>query len=134
MKPQAYLVITSEGACMGVHRFEIDATESLIDAADAGSIVPLYMAPQSQAPSAAPPAAYLFDDGEVLLATDMDWPNKRRSGGKPLYAAPVAAQPALKDHEIAQVVNQLRDIAIQFHGAQQLRDQIARVIVPLLQR
>lgn len=38
----------------------------------------------------------------------------------------------MKDHQIAEVVNQLRDIALQFHGAQQLRERIAHVIVPLL--
>lgn len=39
-----------------------------------------------------------------------------------------------KDHEIARAVNTLRDIAIEFHGAQQLRERIARVVVPLLKR
>jgi hypothetical protein len=45
-----------------------------------------------------------------------------------------AAKPAVpvKDHVIAQTVNELRDIAIQFHDAQQLRERIAHVIVPLL--
>lgn len=38
----------------------------------------------------------------------------------------------MKDHQIAAVVNELRDIAVQFHGAQQLRERIAHVIVPLL--
>lgn len=44
---------------------------------------------------------------------------------------PPAAQP-IKDHIIAQTVNQLRDVAIQFHASQQLRHRIAYVIVPLL--
>lgn len=53
--------------------------------------------------------------------------------------AALAAQPArvageIADHEIAKTVNQLRDIAIEFHGAQQLRERIAHLIVPLLQR
>ena len=42
-----------------------------------------------------------------------------------------AAQPApvaLKDHQIRELVNQLRDIAIEYHGAQQLRERIARVL------
>jgi hypothetical protein len=45
-----------------------------------------------------------------------------------------SASPAdsIKDHVIAQTVNELRDIAVQFHGAQQLRERIAHVIVPLL--
>jgi len=38
----------------------------------------------------------------------------------------------LKDHEVAAAVNGLRDIAFEFHGTQQLRERIARFIVPLL--
>lgn len=34
----------------------------------------------------------------------------------------------MKDHEIRELVNQLRDVAIKYHGAGQLRDQIARVV------
>jgi hypothetical protein len=37
-------------------------------------------------------------------------------------------QPALKDHQIRGLVNQLRDIAIEYHGTQQLRERIASVI------
>ena len=40
----------------------------------------------------------------------------------------------MKDHEIAALVNTLRDIAIKYHGSQQLREQIAAVVVPALQR
>lgn len=41
------------------------------------------------------------------------------------------AQPAsvvLKDHQTRELVNQLRDIAIEYHGTQQLRERIARVL------
>ncbi|AUT68561.1 MULTISPECIES: hypothetical protein [Paraburkholderia] len=38
----------------------------------------------------------------------------------------------MKDHEIAALVNKVRDIAVEFHGAQQLRDRIANVLVPVL--
>ncbi|HFP9198968.1 TPA: hypothetical protein ACHP1R_005011 [Raoultella ornithinolytica] len=34
----------------------------------------------------------------------------------------------MKDHEIRELVNQLRDIAIKYHGAGQLREQIAHVV------
>lgn len=50
-------------------------------------------------------------------------------------AAPQPAPPAdsvLKDHQIAALVKELRDIAIEFHGAQQLRERIAQVVVPAL--
>ena len=34
----------------------------------------------------------------------------------------------MKDHEIRELVNQLRDVAIKYHGTGQLREQIARVV------
>jgi hypothetical protein len=37
-------------------------------------------------------------------------------------------QPALKGHQIRDLVNQLRDVAIEYHGTQQLRERIASVI------
>lgn len=42
-----------------------------------------------------------------------------------------AAQPApvlMKDHQVRELVNELRDIAIEYHGTQQLRERIARTI------
>ena len=42
------------------------------------------------------------------------------------------ANDPLKDHQISALVNELRDIAVQFHGAQQLRERIAQVVVPAL--
>lgn len=41
---------------------------------------------------------------------------------------------AIKDHEIAQAVNELRDIAVQYHGAEQLRERIAQVIIDLVRK
>lgn len=38
----------------------------------------------------------------------------------------------IKDHEIAKIVNDLRDVAVEFHATQQLRERIAQVIVPAL--
>lgn len=43
----------------------------------------------------------------------------------------ISQQPApvvLKDHQIRELVNQLRDIAIKYHAAGQLREQIARTL------
>lgn len=47
--------------------------------------------------------------------------------GTPLYAAPPAPV-AMKDHQIRELVNELRDIAFKYHGSQQLREHIARTI------
>jgi len=38
----------------------------------------------------------------------------------------------MKDHEIAQLVNALRDCAVEFRDAQQLRERIAALVVPAL--
>ncbi|EPC6088478.1 DUF551 domain-containing protein [Citrobacter freundii] len=44
-----------------------------------------------------------------------------------LYTEPPAPV-AMKDHQIRELVNDLRDIAIEYHGAQQLRERIARTV------
>lgn len=44
-----------------------------------------------------------------------------------LYYAPPAPEP-MKDHQIRELVNELRDIAVEYHGAQQLRERIARTV------
>lgn len=43
------------------------------------------------------------------------------------YSAPPALV-SMKDHQIRELVNELRDIAIEYHGTQQLRERIARTI------
>lgn len=46
----------------------------------------------------------------------------------PLYLHARPGPVVLKDHKIRELVNQLRDIAIEYHGTQQLRERIARVL------
>ena len=48
--------------------------------------------------------------------------------GTKLYRHARPGQVVLKDHQIRELVNQLRDIAIEYHGTQQLRERIARVL------
>lgn len=48
--------------------------------------------------------------------------------GTKLYRHAQPAPVVLKGHQIRELVNQLRDIAIEYHGAQQLRERIARVL------
>ncbi|OSY92175.1 hypothetical protein [Klebsiella michiganensis] len=48
--------------------------------------------------------------------------------GTKLYLHAQPAPVVLKDHQIRELVNQLRDIAIKYHAAGQLREQIARVV------
>lgn len=44
-------------------------------------------------------------------------------------AAPADAP---KDHEIREAINQLRDVAVKSHAAQQLRERIAGIVLPLV--
>lgn len=48
--------------------------------------------------------------------------------GTKLYRHAQPAPVVLKGHQIRELVNQLRDIAIEYHGAQKLRERIARVL------
>ena len=45
----------------------------------------------------------------------------------PVYTAPPATEP-MKDHQIRELVNDLLDIAVEYHGTQQLRERIARTV------
>lgn len=40
----------------------------------------------------------------------------------------------MKDHEIRETINELRDIAIKYHDSQQLRQRIAGVILPMVKK
>ena len=53
--------------------------------------------------------------------------DKAMPEGTMLYTAPPAPV-AMKDHQIRELVNELRDIAVKYHGSQQLREHIARTI------
>lgn len=54
-----------------------------------------------------------------------DWENFK--DGTRLYTSPPAPA-SMKDHQIRELVNELRDIAVEYHGTQQLRERIARTI------
>jgi hypothetical protein len=47
--------------------------------------------------------------------------------GTMLFTAPPAPV-SMKDHQIRELVNELRDIAVEYHGTQQLRERIARTV------
>lgn len=49
-----------------------------------------------------------------------------------LYAAPPAPA-VMKDHQIRELVNKLRDVAIQYHDKQQLRERIAHSVRAAMQ-
>ncbi|HAJ3968277.1 TPA: hypothetical protein HLT88_05715 [Escherichia coli] len=75
------------------------------------------------------PVAYMTYKGYLLHAADQKL--AEYSDPTPLYDAPPAPQPALvamKDHQIRELVNEIRDIAVEYHGTQQLRERIARTV------
>ncbi|MCY1698635.1 DUF3850 domain-containing protein [Lelliottia sp. SL45] len=55
-----------------------------------------------------------------------------RPGYVLLSIAPPAPVP-MKDHHIRELVNELRDIAVQYHATQQLRERIARAVRAAMQ-
>lgn len=58
--------------------------------------------------------------------------NKQRQWPEPKDGEPrlhIKEQPtAMKDHQIRELVNELRDIAIKYHNTQQLREHLARAV------
>ncbi|GJL40686.1 MULTISPECIES: hypothetical protein [Enterobacter cloacae complex] len=48
------------------------------------------------------------------------------------YTAPPAPR-VMQDHQIRELVNELRDIAVEYHGTQQLRERIARTVRAAMQ-
>lgn len=57
------------------------------------------------------------------------WPASRTEMGDVLlYRTAPPAPVSMKDHQIRELVNELRDIAVEYHGTQQLRERIARTI------
>jgi hypothetical protein len=40
----------------------------------------------------------------------------------------------IKDHEIREAINQLRDVAIEYHNTQQLRERLAQIVRPLVEK
>ena len=94
----------------------------------------LYTAPP--APANSEPVAWLWSHrkhpSEVTLVRPED--DERAEGAhwsgwscQALYAAPPSTA-AMKDHQIRELVNELRDIAVEYHGTQQLRERIARTV------
>lgn len=53
-----------------------------------------------------------------------NWLRELQERRKADNAEPVA----MKDHELRELVNALLDIAVEYHGTQQLRDRIARTV------
>jgi hypothetical protein len=111
----------------GVQAFTRDECQKYIDFIDEGwdiegrSVMPLYKVPQPAAPDT---CKYCGGTGSFR------WQQTANMMPCPCKGCTELAQPAIepmKEHKLRELVNDLRDIAIEYHGAQQLRERIARV-------
>lgn len=118
-------------AALQLHRLKVDGHSQLSDAFRAGFRYARRTTPQPAPVVSAELLHTAASAIEDLLTTKdkkgacvwLDLPFRLRSAAN--------AQPGnvvLKDHQIRELVNQLRDIAVEYHGTQQLRERIARVI------
>lgn len=57
-----------------------------------------------------------------------------RETARAANAEEMAPARQVKDHEVREAVNQLRDVATRFHATQQLRSRIQEIVMPLLGR
>ena len=78
----------------------------------------------------AEPVAWLLSGGGAKNNVSFDSGNAYADPLRevtPLYTAPPEPV-SMKDHQIREMVNELRDIAIEYQGTQQLRERIARTV------
>ncbi|EKS5462317.1 DUF550 domain-containing protein [Escherichia coli] len=79
-----------------------------------------------------------ISDGEITAAMEeklkvnmaRQWPEPK-DGEPRQHIKP--EQVVLKDHQIRELVNNLRDVALEYHGTQQLRERIAHVVRAAMQ-
>ncbi|HGL4530284.1 hypothetical protein [Enterobacter roggenkampii] len=116
------------------------AVEKIPGASDA-AVIHLKLAEITLASLEAEPVAYIRDGfradgvhfcGGIISAEEHERTKPALSERynwkhQPLFVAPPAPV-AMKDHQIRELVNELRDIAVKYHGSQQLREHIARTI------
>ncbi len=102
-------------------------------------MVPYYAAPQAST-VAGEAVAWMHAEDPARVVSALQKATSERDGGayasslRP-YTIPLgrlaAPQASKKPHEVAALVNKLRDIANQYHDSQQLRERIAQEIRPL---
>lgn len=82
------------------------------------------------------PWPFCAHDGTCSCAKFHDDPDgceeRMERGIKPAQNNATSLPVSIKDHVVRDVVNELRDIAIKFHGAGQLRARLRAAIEPLL--
>lgn len=76
------------------------------------------------------PAAHVQNPAETEhVAGDM---SKNGPGSNTAQQPAPSAAAAWKDHQTREVVNQLRDCAVQYHATQQLRDRLLHILGPMI--
>lgn len=71
---------------------------------------------------------YGFTDGDRRGMIYKPEHADRLSEPVPVYRHAQPAPASMEDHQIRELVNELRDISIECHGTQQLRERIARTV------
>lgn len=81
----------------------------------------------------APPSVATYAGVDCSRYT-IEWTNGPLPEGTAFYAVPFVATPAprVPDHVLREVVNKLRDVALEFHETGQLRERLRRALDPLL--
>ncbi|WP_238380462.1 hypothetical protein [Enterobacter sichuanensis] len=105
---------------------ERDAVTGVVNEDAAMALAAMKLALASlEAEKGAEPVAKVETVG-VCWYADNGVPRKPAVGTE-LFAAPPAPV-AMKDHQIRDLVNELRDIAVEYYGTQQLRERIAKTV------
>lgn len=113
---------------------DVDEEEMIRLRSDGEDTRTLYTA--QPAPANAEPVAWLWSHrkhpSEVTLVRPEDdekaEPGLWSGWSCQALCTEVPTSTPIKDHQIRELVNELRDIAIEYHGTQQLRERIARTI------
>ncbi|HGK4040351.1 TPA: hypothetical protein ACJ2OZ_001008 [Klebsiella pneumoniae] len=90
-----------------------------------------YLARMALAAMDSEPVAWLLSGGGTKNIVVFDSGNAYADPLRevtPLYRHAQPAPASMEDHQIRELVNELRDISIECHGTQQLRERIARTV------
>lgn len=122
-----HLMETPRGSCHQTGEF---INVKITHIADVGEWMPGYvlLSVELQELRKADTEPYGFTDGDRRGMIYKPEHADRLSEPVPVYRHAQPAPASMKDHQIRELVNELRDIAIDYHGTQQLRERIARTV------
>jgi hypothetical protein len=111
-----------------------DGSAIVIDLAEVARRTPKRFNPAFEMPRNADEAMAVLDEWGKETTYTFSAARAKKIADILHYERGVRVDRALEDHQIALIVNQLRDTAIDYHSTQQLRDRIAHIIVPYLKK